>query len=252
MHDQDGQPKGEIVLEDDDPEIVQLMVDYLYRLDYDELRSCSVVPSEVCSQPVEENLGSRVPWDYGLSIKEKKTREKQMKRNGTWKDRLTQDQIDTEELLQSISSAAPAPEVYAEQEVTTDAGDPWAFSTFSAKKSQAKKKARLQDLALDSNADRIIVNAQVYALADKYAIEDLKRLAEAKFTESAEKSWRSEAFVQASQLVFETTPSTDLGLRSVVISILHEHRELMTYEEVQDLLDSGNGIAWQLVKALLA
>jgi len=57
-----------------------------------------------------------------------------------------------------------------------------------------KKKAQLQDLIGGSNTDRLVLNAHLYALADKYRIEDLKLLATAKFLKVALQSWRSKAF----------------------------------------------------------
>lgn len=206
-------------MEDDDPEIVKLMIDYFYQLDYKELPipADSTIPTMNPAEPVECVEPVPVlddPWATNTSSI-KKTKKKEKKRH-----------IFVEE-----EPFEEEPRV-AHQPVTV--------------------KARLQDLAQNSDANRIVINAQLYALADKYGIEDLKRLALAKFSNAAEQNWRSEAFVQASRLIFEDTPTNDLGLRAIVVKIMHNHKELMDYEEVQELLNSGNGIAWHLVKSLLS
>lgn len=91
----------------------------------------------------------------------------------------------------------------------------------------------------------------MYALADKYEIVDLKALAKAKFEEAVLQDWQSRAFVHAAELVFSTTHDSDQGLRGAVVSTINEHRELINYEEWQNLFNSGNGMAWALVQILL-
>ncbi len=81
-------------------------------------------------------------------------------------------------------------------------------------------------------------NALVYALADKYQIDVLKKLACDKFTNAAARDWQSKAFAQAAELTCETTPKVDVGLRNVVVATVNSHRGLMEYEEIQELLDS--------------
>ena len=43
----------------------------------------------------------------------------------------------------------------------------------------------------------------------------------------------------------------DQGLRAVVVETLNKHRELLDYEEVQELLVSGNGLALALLQMVL-
>ena len=88
-------------------------------------------------------------------------------------------------------------------------------------------------------------------MADKFGINDLKTLARTKFEDAAIQDWESQAFARAAELVFTTTPSSDLGLRSIVIKTINQHRRLVDYEEIQQLLDSGNGMAWALIQVLL-
>ena len=60
-------------------------------------------------------------------------------------------------------------------------------------------------------------NVAVYAIADKYGIPELKELAKTKFKPlllCAHLTSKTPIFVNA---IFETTPSTDPGLREVAI-----------------------------------
>lgn len=270
----------------DDPKIVKLMIDYLYRLEYDDVLPSETPPaaegppskepdspvaktvkffesiaSNEASEPAENGPDSRVPWDYMLTGIGKRKKKKQMQLDGTWESRLTQDMIDedkaaaeefpTEEaIVEPVAEAEPEPPV-PEPKAVIDVVEEWSFSSKNVPPT-CNEKSRLRDFVPDPDTEKLVVNVDLYALADKYGIEDLKLLAKAKFSMAAEQNWKSEAFVRAAELAFRNTPSSDLGLRSVVISTLYKHRELTDYEEVQDLLDSGNGIAWRLVKALLS
>ena len=108
-----------------------------------------------------------------------------------------------------------------------------------------------QPLSTDPKNEKLVTNVLVYALADKYGINDLKLLAQSKFDEAVKESWMSEAFVRSAELAFSNTPSDDFGIRSIVINTLNDHRALIGYEEVQELLGSENGMAWQLAKVVI-
>lgn len=232
---QNGIFKDEINLEDDDPRIIRLMIDYLYQLDYNELPTSEEITTQKLT-PADSLDHNSSPQDDEIidvaSIRSKRDK------NGM-KRQFMLDQVTPTGSIEGFN---------VDQVTFFSSPQP---SQFKSAMEHRSVPAKLQDLAPSSDADRVVINAHLYALADKYGIEDLKNLAKAKFTKAVEHSWRSEAFVQASRLAFENTPSSDLGLRSVVVNTLHRHLELMDYEEVQELLDSGNGIAWQLVKALL-
>lgn len=98
--------------------------------------------------------------------------------------------------------------------------------------------------------DRLTVNAKMYVLADKYGIPDLQMLARNKSKVAANKNWKSKEFVYAAALIFENTLSSDEGLRSITAGIIIAHPELIHYYEVANLLESGNGIAWKVLRNL--
>ena len=229
------------------------MIDYLYQLDYDDLlpsRSYIVLGDDIAAEsespvaksvacfanlgrsglaseeihssfpdiitepePVRTNItspntesevvGQRLPWDHCLTSSERRRTEKRMRLNGTWDHRLTQERIDEE-------AAA-----VAESKAVSD-----------------RETTHLQDDERDLDTARLTVNALMYALADKYEIEDLKLLALSKFATAADQDWESLAFVYAAELVFRTTPGSDQGLRNIVIKTLNKRRKLIRYEEV--------------------
>lgn len=78
-------------------------------------------------------------------------------------------------------------------------------------------------------------------------------MARSKFANAvkSERNWKSSAFSHAANLVCESTLDVDRGLRTVVIDTLDSHRELLDYEEVQELLSSANGLALALLQRVV-
>lgn len=111
------------------------------------------------------------------------------------------------------------------------------------------RPSRHEDHQPNLGSTKLSTNALMYAIADKYQIEDLKELARVKFAEAASKYWDSEAFASAAELVCETT--VDTGLRHIVVDTVNAHRELMEKKEMKALFDSGNGLAWELLQLVI-
>lgn len=91
----------------------------------------------------------------------------------------------------------------------------------------------------------------MYAMADRYEISDLKDLARTKFEVAVRQDWNSQAFACAAEQVFESTLSSDQGLRSIVVTTIDQHRELVTCDEFRNLLHSGNAMVLVLIQVLL-
>ncbi|KAI9772811.1 MAG: hypothetical protein M1839_002284 [Geoglossum umbratile] len=64
---------------------------------------------------------------------------------------------------------------------------------------------------------------RVYALADKYDIQELKSLAESRFRIWATTYWIHPDFPDMVRDVYNSTPSTDRGLRNIVEKVLVDH-----------------------------
>jgi hypothetical protein len=100
-----------------------------------------------------------------------------------------------------------------------------------------------------SKKTQLNIHAQMYALADKYGIHDLKDFARVRFAETALHDWNDSGFPLAVQTVYSSTPNNDHGLRDVVVATLSKHRELMDKFEVESLVKEVNGLAFGLLKS---
>lgn len=92
-------------------------------------------------------------------------------------------------------------------------------------------------------------HAQMYALADRYGILDLKDLAREKFAEVVKREWEGSGFVVAVRTVYSTTEEGDEGLRGLVVDTLSRHRELLEKGDVRALVKETNGLAFGLLKS---
>ena len=70
---------------------------------------------------------------------------------------------------------------------------------------------------------RMMNNALVYAIAEKYDIPELKELAKRKFQTLASSKWSHDDFHAVTEVVFSTTPDGDMGLRQVVLDVCEGH-----------------------------
>lgn len=115
-----------------------------------------------------EELEKLKPWDDGLSPKEKKKKQKEMEKDGSWFDRLTQDIID--EKIAAAKAAQEAPlEVLEEPDVIIDVGDapgesleeleklrPWDDGLSPIKKKAKQKQMKLEGTWEDRLTQEII------------------------------------------------------------------------------------------------
>lgn len=199
---------------------MRLMIDFFYQLNYDDM-------------PPSEDLDAKN--DKALPAEPESPVAK------------------TVSYFEDLGHEEPPPEVAS---VEID-GESYNIPTSGREKKKKKKiskprKSRLKQCEGDPNMERLTTNALMYILASKFAIDDLKHLAKVKFQAAVSQDWQNLAFAHAAELVFSTTPASDQGLRSIVIQTINQHRDLADCKEIQALLDSGNGMAWELVKVLLA
>lgn len=101
----------------------------------------------------------------------------------------------------------------------------------------------------ETKESELYIHAQMYALADKYGIHDLKDLARDKFEIAASKDWNGSGFPLAVQTVYTSTPESDHGLRDVVVDTISRHKKLLEKVEVEALVKEINGLAFGLLKS---
>jgi len=62
----------------------------------------------------------------------------------------------------------------------------------------------------------LLINAQVYTIAEKYNIHSLKNLALRKFDEMLKNCWEDDGFSSAIKEIYTSAPETDRGLKNIV------------------------------------
>ena len=89
----------------------------------------------------------------------------------------------------------------------------------------------------------LIMNARMYALADKYGLSGLKSYVITKFTAALPSRLRPEpqdALIKAVEILLSTTPTSDRGLRTAFLKWFQHSGVLLMYDcRFQDLLRSG-------------
>lgn len=93
---------------------------------------------------------------------------------------------------------------------------------------------------------------RVYAIADKYNVPCLKDLAKQRFDSWARCNWACADFTAIIREVFNSTPSSDPGLRDIVYGIVVIHSDFFTQnvgfrEMVEDIGEFGLGMLDKLV-----
>ena len=89
----------------------------------------------------------------------------------------------------------------------------------------------------------LVINARMYALADKYGLQGLKIHAITKYKTALLMCLFGElqdAFFEAIEVVFNTTPTSDRGLREIFLKwVQHPGNYLMFEPRFQELVKSG-------------
>lgn len=215
------------MLPEDDPKLIKLMIDYLYQLDYEiKPESCNgvITNGEPEITPISE------PGSPGAQVIER------------FEDMLAP--VEEEPLVAEEEPwEAPKPKKTKSSKKKRTAA---SFGSLGFRYPQARFEK--SDSSSSKNSE-LNVHAQMYALADKYGIHDLKDLAREKFAAVASNDWDGKGFAVAVHTVYASTPESDYGLRNVVVDTLSEHRELLEKPEMEALVKEVNGLAFGLLKA---
>ncbi|CAI9629747.1 unnamed protein product [Alternaria burnsii] len=99
-----------------------------------------------------------------------------------------------------------------------------------------------------ADASQLLLSAKMYEIGDKYDVLGLKQLALAKFSLACEKYWESQQFAPAAHYAFSTTPESDKGLRDIVIKTIADHMKMLNSPAVEALLNEFNGLAMGVLK----
>ncbi|KAF2431542.1 hypothetical protein EJ08DRAFT_669916 [Tothia fuscella] len=229
---------GIIDLSEDDPEAVDLMINYFYHLDYlPAPRTRSRVTSRASrisapSSPIRERPMSPLS---PMASPTSSTFGKAPQRFALVEDPLLataasypkpQCPLSPPESVFNFMGKAPK-EDYFEQDYEPEIVEP-------------------ADPEPDFSQARLITHARVYALAEKYDIRALKALAHRKFAIQSAYHWSSPELPAAIQEVYEGTVDTDRGLRDVVISTFRAYPEIAQRKDVADVIKQNATLAYEL------
>ncbi|MCJ1435433.1 hypothetical protein MMC27_004806 [Xylographa pallens] len=89
---------------------------------------------------------------------------------------------------------------------------------------------------VESSDGPLVMNANVYAIAHKYEIRSLKKVARRKTMEALETNPNHKSFSSAVDIVWTTTPLHDRGLRDLFLPVIVENQK--TLREKDDFKDS--------------
>jgi len=202
--------KREYNFDDGDPDIISMMMDYLYKGDYDDERT----PSKLT------NLKSAPPAREPPPIVEEPFHEEE---------------------YPPSPLEAPSPEQANSEE---------NFISPDTEK-------RLGHLELDSSDDvshksPLEVNADMYILADKYDLQQLKDLSASKYQKIAPSSWDSPGFHKSVQTVYENTMDSDRLLRDIIVNVACDQvNGLLGRREFVDLLRSNGELSTDILELIV-
>ncbi|KAI0130419.1 hypothetical protein BJ170DRAFT_620108 [Xylariales sp. AK1849] len=187
-----------IVIPDEDPQAVEMMLHYLYTLDY---------PKVLAKQQESGFInGSVTNGNHAEDVK-------QIAGHPTTP--ILEYSIEQEQF-----EPVPPSENGAEQPIK--------------KKGKKKKKSVVSPSPQVSS--NLVVHAKIYALASKFCIQGLKILSAEKFKTEVESCWDSDDFLSAAQQVYTSTDAQDRTMRDAVLSVLKQHTELLDRKQVQDVI----------------
>lgn len=170
-----------IPLEDDDPAIFELLLSYLYTLDYND----NSLPEKGNELPLEAS--TNVPIQLGS-------------------DQDQDAEVDqTESDFDYMSARLGESQLGPHQQSAASAQPESTNSDFNEESS-------------------LMTNVKVYAMADKFDVEELKMLAKEKF-EACSRGWPLPKFPSVVQEALTSTPESDRGLRDILRSIIARHVE---------------------------
>ncbi|ORY67586.1 uncharacterized protein BCR38DRAFT_522484 [Pseudomassariella vexata] len=199
-----------ISIPEEDSQAVQLMIHYLYTLDYPQVTPrTQVTPKSPEHQPLGANGTNGANGANGT--------------NGTHP-------IDPK---QSNGHGAPlvSPVEYSiEQEEFIAATD---LANKAAAKNKKKKKRAQSTPTTTSN---LVIHARVYALGSKYGIKGLKNLSADKFEDEVKRHWDTEDFLGAAQEAYTSTSEQDRTIRDSVLNTIKSHPELLGRKQVQEVI----------------
>ncbi|KAJ4984238.1 BTB/POZ domain-containing protein [Stagonosporopsis vannaccii] len=102
---------------------------------------------------------------------------------------------------------------------------------------------------LNGTASQLLTHSKMYEIGERYEVIGLKDLAKEKFARACKHFWNTPDFAPAAHHAFSTTIEDDKGLRGIVSATICEHIELVNEPGVSVLMMQFNGLALEILQA---
>ncbi|KAH7091651.1 hypothetical protein FB567DRAFT_546358 [Paraphoma chrysanthemicola] len=208
--------EGIIELPDDDPEIVEHMLQYMYERDYR-------LPSEDVHGP----HWIRPLYSTSVDL-----------------DRL---HWDLENLMWRCSTPVIQMLLDRERDPLKQVNQPQSNSSEYI----AALMSLAQSYSLPLGTEDLSIHAKLYAIADKFFVKGLKDAAREKFEKSIRDTFASKHFYDAVDIVFSTTPDHDAGLRDLLAERIMAEKikfRLGNNGDLDDALKEVPGLAFRVMQ----
>ncbi|KAF2655627.1 hypothetical protein K491DRAFT_758086 [Lophiostoma macrostomum CBS 122681] len=93
------------------------------------------------------------------------------------------------------------------------------------------------------SADHLLTHSKMYEIAEKYDIQDLKKLAKEKFDFLCDSYWDDPLFHEVAKHVFTATVDTDMGLRDAIINTISIRPQLVKEAGIKEFLADNPTVA---------
>lgn len=98
----------------------------------------------------------------------------------------------------------------------------------------------------------IVLHAEVYVLAERYAVDGLKKLALEKFKNACRREWNARAFIAAARTAYDGTRESDVQLRESVVEAMYRNRiALLKDAGCKEKLQDMGHLMYDLVRRML-
>ena len=212
---------GEIDLEDDEPEIVELLMSFFYRASYPD-------PPTSGNGVLAETSAPIPPWGQADQLN-------LFNRSNT--------------LPNSHQNAPARPPITLVS--TRSHPSPSRFGASTRPSGFPNSPTRVPP----QSPEGLVTHAKVYIAAEKWDVQPLRSLAKKKYETLLPTAWNSDHFVESLKLIYDGTPERSEmdGLRALAIKTAGEHaKELLDRGEFLNLCQEVPGLATDVLKASVA
>ncbi|KAF2622832.1 hypothetical protein BU25DRAFT_351322, partial [Macroventuria anomochaeta] len=102
-------------------------------------------------------------------------------------------------------------------------------------------------LAINGEADQMLLHANTCEMTDKYDVVGLKAICIEKHKRACLEFWNHPKFAESAYHVYCTRPNRDEGLRNIVCKTISDHLKLLEKPEVEDHMTEFNRLAFGLL-----